>query len=418
MIPAIDVHLSTGPGGVDTLVGRARFNLRHGSISTSFTYDESYLARPGALAIDPGMPLRSTFSFCDGLPGAFRDSSPDRWGRHLISRRFAAEAREASGPMRSLDEVDYLLGVHDGARQGALRFSRPGEGVRLSPEGSIPPVVELKRLLRASDGVARGSEDAGSVRELLDAGSGSLGGARPKATVLDDGRLFMAKFSHPDDEWDVMGWEKTALDLAAGAGIAVPSSRLVRLDAGSALVLERFDREGGRFDGKRLPYMSAMTLLGAKDGEQHDYLEVADALPTLCAHPSGELHELFRRIVFSIAIHNTDDHLRNIGFIYTAAGGWHLSPLFDVNPEFDAGRERATTIYGEAGEGEYGALAESVAYFGLGRGEARRIVEEVCAALMCWQAVAKRNGCPAREIPLLSPVLDGRVRALKGAFGL
>ena len=418
MIPAIDVHLSTGSGGADTLVGRARFNLRHGSISTSFTYDESYLARPGALAIDPGMPLRSASSFCDGLPGAFRDSSPDRWGRHLISRRFAAEVREASGPMRSLDEVDYLLGVYDGARQGALRFSRPGEGVRLSPEGGIPPVVELKRLLRASDGVARGSDDAESVRELLDAGSGSLGGARPKTAVLDDGRLLMAKFSHPDDEWDVIGWEKTALDLAAGAEIAVPSSRLVRLDAGAALVLERFDREGGRLDGVRLPYVSAMTLLGAKDGEQHDYLEVADALPMLCAHPSGELRELFRRIVFSIAIHNTDDHLRNIGFIYTAAVGWHLSPLFDVNPEFDASRERATTIYGEAGKDECRALAESVAYFGITREEGRHIVGEVCTALTRWQTVARRNGCPEREVELIVPVLEGRGRALKDAFSL
>ncbi len=184
---------------------------------------------------------------------------------------------------------------------------------------------------------------------LLDAGSGSLGGARPKASVTYEGKLRLAKFSHPGDEWDIMAWEKTALDLAEKAGIAVPARRLVRLGSSAALVLDRFDRARSMLDGPRIPYLSAMSLLGAQDGAQADYAEVAEALADWTCEPEAQLRELFRRVCLSVALHNTDDHLRNLGLIRTRKD-WLLSPAFDINIDPVASRQRATAVYGETGE--------------------------------------------------------------------
>ena len=228
-----------------------------------------------------------------------RDSSPDRWGRHLIDRRAIVEAQTAGVTLRAIDEVDYLLGVFDSTRQGSLRYSVPDSDDWLSASNEVPPIIELKRLLFASNEIARGNERNGQIKELLDAGSGSLGGARPKASVVDEGKLLLAKFSHPGDEWDVIAWEKTALDIAGAAGMAVPSSKLVRIGGDSALLLERFDRSGSLEKGERIPYLSAMSLIGAYDGEHCDYTTVADALSVWTSSPSCELTELFRRVVLS-----------------------------------------------------------------------------------------------------------------------
>lgn len=204
--------------------------------------------------------------------------------------------------------------------KGSLRYSVPDSDDWLSASNEVPPIIELKRLLFASNEIARGNERNGQIKELLDAGSGSLGGARPKASVVDEGKLLLAKFSHPGDEWDVIAWEKTALDIAGAAGMAVPSSKLVRIGGDSALLLERFDRSGSLEKGERIPYLSAMSLIGAYDGEHCDYTTVADALSVWTSSPSCELTELFRRVVFSVALHNTDDHLRNLGLIRKKSG--------------------------------------------------------------------------------------------------
>ena len=330
MVPIVDVFTSFAGEAAEVLVGTCRFGLRRGRISCSFAYSDAYLKRPDAYAIDPALPLRTAFYHCEGMPGAMRDSSPDRWGRHLIDRRAIVEAQTAGVTLRAIDEVDYLLGVFDSTRQGSLRYSVPDSDDWLSASNEVPPIIELKRLLFASNEIARGNERNGQIKELLDAGSGSLGGARPKASVVDEGKLLLAKFSHPGDEWDVIAWEKTALDIAGAAGMAVPSSKLVRIGGDSALLLERFDRSGSLEKGERIPYLSAMSLIGAYDGEHCDYATVADALSVWASSPSCELTELFRRVVFSVALHNTDDHLRNLGLIRKKSG-WVLAPVFDVN---------------------------------------------------------------------------------------
>lgn len=416
MTPVVDVYLSSGAMGCDRLIGRARFNFRRGRLSTSFAYDEGYMQADDAFSIDPSLPLSTGSGYVDGLPGALRDSAPDRWGRHLIVKRYRSE-RGPDGVSRMPDEVDFLLGVHDDARQGALRYALPGESGRLSHEGGVPPRVELPRLMAASNEVALDRDRSEDVKALLDAGSGSLGGARPKASVRDGDRILLAKFSHPGDEWRVMAWERFALDVAAAAGLPVPWRQLVALGDDDVLLLERFDREGSLAQGMRVPYMSAMTLLGAADGERRDYAEVAEAIPELVDAPEEALRSLFVRATLSIALHNTDDHLRNLGFV-RMRGSWRLAPCFDINPNPDPGEGRATTLLGEQGSGEVVGLQALAEFCGLSFRDAAREVSRVLAAMWGWRSRARRCGCEASEAGLFAPVFEDRCAALREAFAL
>ena len=415
MVPALLVHIDLDGG--DLLVGSCRFSLRRGVVSTTFTYDPSYLGSSLAFPIDPFLPLSSGPVHTEGLPGALRDSSPDRWGRHLIARRALGQAESSGSPLRTLNEVDFLLGVDDSTRQGALRLAADSSGTRLATSSNVPPIVELKRLVNASNQISRGVEGKEQIKALLDAGSGSLGGARPKASVTDEGKLQLAKFSHPGDEWDVMAWEKTALDLAEKAGVATPSRRLIRLGSSAALVLDRFDRKNSMLTGPRIPYLSAMSILGAQDGSQNDYAEVAEALADWVSQPEAQLRELFRRVSLSVALHNTDDHLRNLGFI-RAGKGWVLSPVFDININPDTSRQRVTTIYGESGANEAEGLAELAAVCGLSQEDATSEVTSILAATSQWKSVAARNGCKPSEISLMAAAMQQAQQRLRSAFKL
>jgi serine/threonine-protein kinase HipA len=218
-----------------------------------------------------------------------------------------------------------------------------------------------------------------------------LGGARPKASVRDSDHLFIAKFPHGSDEWDVVAWEKTALDLAAKSGMRVPRTELIKIQGRSVLLLERFDRA----DGRRVPYISAMTLLEAHDGDAHDYVEIAEALSDVGAVTSGDLRELWRRVAFSVLINNTDDHLRNHGFL-REPGGWRLSPAFDINPNPDPGASRQTGIGGAYDwAGAIEALMTYAKDFRLTREAAVETLAEVAAAVATWQESAAANGIHA-----------------------
>lgn len=415
MIPLLEVYDASS--GSDVHVGTARFNLRRGQVSTTFAYCEPYLTLGScAYAIDPALPLNVGPIHCDGLPGAFRDSAPDRWGRRLIDRAHRKKAVERGDAPRKLDEVDYLAGVFDQTREGSLRFC-VHECDFVSASAPVPPVVQLPALMGAARRVV--ADDAGweEVKELLDAGSGSLGGARPKASVRDGDRLLLAKFSHQEDDWDVMGWEKTMLDMASYAGIPVPASYLVRLGSQSALVLDRFDREGSLLDGRRIPYMSAMTLLEAGDGQQRDYAEFAEAVANLTTQVNSELRNLFKRVVFTVTVGNTDDHLRNWGFL-REGGCWKLSPLFDVNPNPYEEAARVTSILGETGSRAASALTELAAYMGLDSRQAAAVAGEVLAAARRWKSVARKNGIRESEIGLFSPLFERNASALQRAFDL
>ena len=388
-VDALDVHVELQ--GVPVLAGRAQFNRRRGGLSaTMFQYDPGYLSRPQSYDIDPDFGLYTGSQQASGLPAAFSDSAPDRWGRNLILKRERALALQDKRPQRTLDDVDYLVRVGDITRQGALRFRRDAGSPFLDPDHTVPKLIRLPELMRASEAASQddGEQGLAAVKLLLDAGTGSLGGARPKAAVRgDDGRLLIAKFPHREDEWDVMAWEATALDLASAAGLTVPTYTLTALDGSNALLLDRFDRAA---DGTRIGYMSAMTLLQRSDGAGGDYVEIAEALEESTARVKQDLLELFRRAALNVGLRNTDDHLRNHGFLRHDIG-WVLSPVFDINPEPDP-KSRQTTIAGASvPDDESEGLDELARACRLSPADAREERHRIADVLEGWRDAAAAN---------------------------
>ncbi|HEX5494749.1 MAG TPA: HipA domain-containing protein, partial [Mycobacteriales bacterium] len=371
-----------------------------------------FLRHRSGYAIDPALGRYSGAHQTERLPGAFADCSPDRWGRNLIAAKVRAQALQDGRTPPSVSDVGFLIGVNDLTRQGALRFRTSPDGPYLAPDPDVPKTVELPRLLHAGDIVAHGgSDDLAAIKTLLDAGSGSLGGARPKACVRDGGRLLIAKFPHHTDEWDVMAWEKTALDLAQRAGVDVPRTELARVDGRSVLLSERFDRDGEQ----RIGYISAMTLVQGRDGDPLDYTEVAETLPEYGSRTSRDLRQLWRRIAYSVAIHNTDDHLRNHGFLRDGASGWRLSPAFDINPNPDVSAERVTGIGGARGRTD--ELASLMAYtdtFALSETEATTVLGEIDQATRGWRAVAAAHGIGKSEQDRFGAAFDGLRHEMRG----
>ena len=385
---AIEVVVSIGQENVP--VGRMFSHRSGGRESASFSYEVSYLARRDAYAIDPSLPLvQGGLQTPVGLSmfRAFADTAPDRWGRALIRRKEGRRAVTEGGAARSLGEVDFLLGVRDDLRQGALRFRDPETGAFLADEGAgVPHVTDLARLLHAAERLAEGEESEEELRDLLRGGS-SLGGARPKAHVIDSaGRVAIAKFPRTGhDERDVEAWEAVALDLAGRAGIRVPRSELIRVSDRNVLVVGRFDRDGDR----RMGYVSAMTMLEATDGDQGSYLDIATALERSSPHATDDLHELWRRMAFTILISNTDDHLRNHGFLHAGGTTWTLSPAFDLNPEPQPGAKHlSTAIDGSDTAASARTLMSVAPFFRLNEREAIAVLREVLVATRRWREVA------------------------------
>ena len=389
-------------------VGEAYFSSRGGHLlSTVISYDSAYVADPLSIPMSPSLPLVTGGQHVNGLPGFLSDCAPDRWGRSLITRQHRARARAKGQSASTLTDVDYLVGVSDVTRQGAIRLRTDSDGPFVAEGSDVPKLLDLPRLLHAAD-IAASDDDLAAIKELLEAGSGSLGGARPKASVREGNRLFIAKFPHQHDDWDVMAWEKLTLDLAATAGIGVPVTRVTQVDGRTVLLLERFDRIAPEGTGSkqsistRIAYISAMTVLDARDGEAHDYLELAETLPEMSASTRADLQQLWRRIAFSVMVNNTDDHLRNHGFLQ-ARGGWRLSPAFDINPSPDAATPRVTGIGGARTRSEaIDALREHAPNFDMSDNDAAQVLEEVADAVRQWRVMAGQQGISAREKDLLS----------------
>ena len=409
---ALEVHVSLGTETVRA--GRAQFNHTRGRLaSTMFQYDPDYLAHPLAYALDPGLELYSGSQQASGLPGAFSDCAPDRWGRNLITKRERTLALEQKRRPRTLGDVDFLAGVSDFTRQGALRFREDASSPFLDPDPVVPSMIRLPELMRASEDAARddGDHELTAVKTLLDAGTGSLGGARPKAAVRgDDDQLLIAKFPPPDDGWDVMAWEATALDLAKAAGVIVPTYQLIQLDGRHVLLLDRFDRHA---DGTRLGYMSAMTLLERRDGDGGDYVEIAERIEEAGGRVKHDLGELFRRVAVSVGLHNTDDHLRNHGFLRSEAG-WALSPAFDINPEPDP-KARQTTIAGASDpDDEADGLKELARACRLSERAAQAELDRIGDVLEGWRDAAATNRIRQSEIERFADTFDQGIRILRG----
>ena len=403
------VYVSMMLGDECHLVGRLWCHRRNGRESATFEYDPSWLQHPERFALEPALQLtEGAFQTGAGqtLFGAIGDSAPDRWGRVLMRRSETRRARANKETPRTLAESNYLLGVNDEARQGSLRFSEEVDGPFLNPRDreSIPPLIDLPRLLSASERFLNDDETAEDLRLLLVPGS-SLGGARPKASVRDrDGSLAIAKFPRKDDDYNVVVWEAVALTLAAHAGIQVPEWRLESITDQPVLIIRRFDRS----DGQRVPFLSAMSMLGAKDNEQHSYLDMAYALTQYGGHPIDDMAELWRRLVFTILISNTDDHLRNHGFVYERHLGWRLSPAYDVNPTPAEIKPRilSTLIDYESDMASIDTALSVIAEFRLSREQAEQIMHDVAKAVSDWRNVAAQFDLGRREIDRMASAFE------------
>jgi serine/threonine-protein kinase HipA len=382
---------------------------RRGVESSTFAYDNSYIALPGAYAFEPAMPLATAPLQTDVNTKIFRsfgDCAPDTWGRKLILRREAALAERDRRATRSLGEIDFLLGVRDDLRQGALRFRKGdgiGEGDYLAVEtDGVPALTDVPSLLALADRVEKDSAQLPDLQRLIQVG-GSLGGARPKAHVLgNDSRVAIAKFPSSDrDTWNVMAWEKVAYDLASGAGISVPRSDLYWIADRAVHIIERFDRSSA---GQRIGYVSALTMLEASDGDERSYLEIAEAIEQHSDQASDDLRQLWRRILFSVLISNVDDHLRNHGFLHVHDGVWRLSPAFDINPNPEASATNLrTSIDYSRSELEVDLVMSVAELFRLDAQEAELILNQVADSVREWPQVARRNGLSESEISSMTP---------------
>lgn len=382
------------------LIGRLYVSHVRGKEQFAFEYDHSWLVSDFAnYLLDPDLLLYNGRQYAPmdkALFGVFADSCPDRWGRLLMKRREAVQARKEARKPKALWESDYLLGVYDKSRMGALRFKTEEDGVFLSGDEELatPPWTTLRTLEAASLGFE--NDESGLeerwLKQLLAPGS-SLGGARPKATVQDEkGNLWIAKFPSKHDEVNSGAWEKVVHDLAELCGLNVPEAKLETFSKnGSTFLVKRFDRDGD----KRIHFASAMTLLGKTDGasgnDGSSYLDLVSFIRQNGATPEKDLRELWKRIIFNMAVSNTDDHLRNHGFILTKSG-WKLSPLYDVNP-VPYGDMLSLNVSMDDSSISI-ELAVSVAkYFDIDEEEAIKLANEIRAAVRNnWERLARDNG--------------------------
>jgi len=376
-----------------------------------FRYDPAALAAPelAGVQLDPGiglfegpqypLPPRNVF-------GAFADSSPDRWGRMLMDRRLERDIRAGLRPKGTrLHESDYLLGVHDLYRVGALRYKLDDTGEFLDDRIDLaaPPFAEIRELEQASraleEDVDNVAPDGRDWLSMLIAPGGSLGGARPKASVADDrGHLYIAKFPSARDDYDVGGWEMVVNALAVGCGLHVAHAEARKFASDHhCFLVRRFDRTA---DGRRLHFASAMTMTGHVDGDDAStgvsYLELAEVLMRHGAQPNADLRELWARIVFNLLVSNTDDHLRNHGFILEPNAGWRLSAAYDMNPVAVADGLKLNIT--EADNALNLELAREVCeYFRLSLKDADEIIDDFRDIVGQWRTLATRLALSARE---------------------
>ena len=364
----------------------------------SFEYIDEWLKNGPAQLLDPSLQLYTGLHYLNDVQdnfGIFLDSSPDRWGRILMRRREAAFARNENREEKKLFETDYLLGVYDGHRMGALRFKLEDDGPFLNDNKNMasPPWTSLRELeqisLRLEDDDVIDDPEYLKWLSMLIAPGASLGGARPKASIVDnDGNLWIAKFPSRNDQGDIGGWEIVTYELAILAGINMAESKAQKFSSDYYTFLtKRFDRGN---NGQRIHFASAMTILGYIDGQDHadgaSYLELVDFIQKNGANVDQDLEQLWRRIVFSICITNTDDHLRNHGFLLTN-DGWVLSPAYDINP-VENGSGLKLNISDEDNSLDLNLAMEVSEFFRLSEKRATEIIDEVLNAVAKWREVA------------------------------
>ena len=395
------------------LIGMLFVDVIRGGESYSFEYNKHWLEITGsALNLDPEIMPYAGRQYPAGrnIFGMFADASPDRWGRILMNKRERILAEKECRKPSKLYDSDYLLGVYDETRMGGIRFKLDPDGPFLSDdrETAAPPWAYLRSLEEASRNFE--SDETGLsekwLKQLIRPGS-SLGGARPKATVTDtNGQLWIAKFPSKNDENDIGAWEMTTHDLAALCGLDVPEAKLEKFSPlGSTFLVKRFDR----IINKRVHFASAMTLLGRTDGASAadgcSYLDIASFIKSYGANPKKDLLELWKRIVFNMAISNTDDHLRNHAFILTKTG-WTLSPLFDVNP-VPYGDELSLNVNEEDNRISIDLAVDTAVKFGITKNDAEEYAQEMLNIIReNWRSIASGYGISRRQIEDMRPAFS------------
>jgi len=388
-----------------TLLGTLYSMIVKGNEVFSFEYSNEWLKSKFAQVIDPDLDLFSGMHYLDDKKdnfGIFLDSSPDRWGRVLMKRREAILAREEKRQEKTLMESDYLLGVYDENRVGGLRFKLSENGEFLNQDRLLaaPPITSLSELQSASLRLEEYEDitDAEQIKwlNMLLAPGSSLGGARPKASVTANGELWIAKFPSSKDNKDMGAWEKVVHTLAKRCGLNVAEARLEKFASSyHTFLVKRFDR----VKLERMHFASAMTMLGYTDNrDEHagaSYLEIVEFLSKYGARVNEDMEELWRRIVFSISVSNTDDHLRNHGFILTEKG-WILSPAYDINPN-EMGTGLSLNISDTDNSLAYDLALEVSEYFRLKKDKAEEIINDIKSKVSEWKTVADKYGISKRE---------------------
>lgn len=401
-------------------MGELKAEFVRGKEIFSFSYAEDWLKSSFSQILDPELLFYSGSQYAGDEKsnfGVFLDSSPDRWGRILMKRREAAIARYEGRTERTLRESDYLLGVFDDHRMGALRFKEDPDGPFLNNNETLasPPWTSIRELeqisLRLEDeDVTDDPEYLKWLTMLVNPGS-SLGGARPKASVLDDKKnLWIAKFPSKTDIKDIGGWEMVANELARNAGLNVAISQIQKFSGRfHTFLTKRFDRSDA---GERIHYASAMTMLGYKDGDSYhegvSYLEIVDFLTNNGANIDSDLKELWSRIVFNIFISNTDDHLRNHGFILTNKG-WTLSPAYDINPNED-GTGLSLNIDLDDNSLSLDLPIKVVEYFRLDKDDGLLIIDHIRKVVSDWRRIANKYQLPKSEQEIMAKVFERFVK--------
>ena len=387
-------------------IGELCYEKLRGSDSYAFKFDKNWLNLHAGIKLSedinnyPGM--QYTLPGSD-IFGCFADALPDRWGRTLLKRREQLQAEEEKRAPRNLSSFDYLVGIDDFSRMGGFRFKEDmnGEFINVSPSLKIPPLTEIRELIYASQEIEKCEEEdvlpeKKWIAQLIKPGT-SLGGARPKAGVLDeDGRLCIAKFPSRKDDYDAGLWEHFSHLLAQKAGIHVAETCVLGgLGKYHTLLSKRFDRTD---EGRRIHFASSMSLLGLKDGDNaqggHGYLDIVDFILQGCCDVEKNLQELYRRVAFNICIGNSDDHFRNHGFLLTSKG-WTLSPAYDMNPTNNM--YQSLLINETSNKADIQVLLESCEDYMINRKVAQGIIKDVQAAVSNWETLAKQLQIPQRE---------------------
>jgi serine/threonine-protein kinase HipA len=414
-IETVEVYLDADQMEVPSLMGTLHCQPSGKGELFSFKYDKSWIARAEAFSFDPDLaladghqyPLADRSNF-----GIFTDSSPDRWGRLLMQRKENMRARHEGRRPLTLTEWDFLVGVHDETRLGALRFKLPdGPYVDSDTKLAAPPLTSLRALQAASLRFEQHINEEEHpeyerwLTQLIAPGT-SLGGARPKASVRDEkGGLCMAKFPSRQDTRDVGAWELVANALARKAGINVPDARPLHFDesAFTTFLVKRFDRTA---EGRRLAFVSAMTLTQHKDGDEGaSYLELVELLQSRGANTAADCEQLFRRVLFNIRIHNTDDHLRNHGF-FVDRNGIRLSPAYDINPSVDR-NELSLAIDEMEAVCDVSVAMNAYKSYGISAAQADRALQSIEAAVAGWRTEANGFGIPKADQTLMAAAFEG-----------